>query len=77
VLNFEGKLMAENVSVSGPVKIQSDSAERVAYDLMVRILTNESSVSKDRRYYFDLYSQCRQIVNGVSANELEPPIFVR
>jgi hypothetical protein len=66
--------MAENVTVSGPVRVQSDTAERVAYDLMVKIMTNETTVSKDRRYYFDLYSQCRQLVNGVLPDNIYPKV---
>lgn len=66
--------MADSVSVSGPVNIQSDSKERVAFDLMVRIVNNESSVEKDRRYYLELFSQCRQIVHGGLPDKVYPPL---
>lgn len=65
--------MSDNVSVSGPVSVQSDSKERVAYDLMLRI-SNQEKTEKSRRYYLELYSQCRQVVTGTSIQYVEPKV---
>ena len=43
------------------VNIESYSKEKVAYDLFMRVSTieaNESTRTRDRKYYFTLYQQC-------------------
>jgi hypothetical protein len=61
--------MADQVSLSGPVHIESGSAERVAFDLMKEIdyyLGNETS-RKDEKYWLRLFLHCRRVVvNGQS-----------
>jgi hypothetical protein len=47
----------DSVSVSGPIRVMSDSPERVAFELMHLISSNED-VTKDRRYFLTLYTQC-------------------
>lgn len=57
--------MADDVSIDGPVSIQSDSKERVAYDLTKTIARNESSSErKNRDYWLTLYNQCRKATEG-------------
>jgi hypothetical protein len=62
------------VSVAGPVSIQSDSKERVAYDLMGRILNNEASQPKTRYSLLELYSQCHQAVMGAEIHHITPEV---
>lgn len=66
--------MAEQTSISGPVRIESDSSSRVAYDLMTRIVGQEVTAHKDRAYFLTLYSQCRQVVNGTFIEGVSPKI---
>lgn len=60
----------ENVKISGPVKIVSDSTARVAYDLMKFIASDEINIEKgattfrDRDYYLTLYRQCYKAADG-------------
>lgn len=58
-----------SVSVSGPISIKSDSAARVAYELMSFISGWESptdSNKKSREYWLKLYWQCYQASSGAS-----------
>lgn len=67
----------DNVSISGPVRIDSDSKYRVAYDLMVRVTNTESSASgsdSPRSRILTLYSQCLQVVEGTSIDSVYPKI---
>jgi len=54
--------MADQTSVSGTVKIDNDSADRVAFDLMKQIAMHEAkTTAKDGRdYWLTLYWQCRK-----------------
>lgn len=53
-----------SVSVAGPVTVRSDSAERVAYELMMQIATNEGKYNESNRdYWLTLYWQCRKATN--------------
>jgi hypothetical protein len=57
--------MAESLSVSGPVSIQSDCKQRVAFDLMDRIARAEDSAErKSRAYWLKLYTQCHDATSG-------------
>jgi hypothetical protein len=59
--------MAESLSVSGPVSIQSDCKQRVAFDLMDRISRFEDSPEKkSRAYWIKLYTQCHDATSGTS-----------
>lgn len=53
--------MADSISVSGPVEIESDSDARVAYDLM-KFISSRENISEDdkksRKYWLTLYYQC-------------------
>lgn len=66
--------MAEQTSISGPVRIESDSSARVAYDLMNKIVGFETKEVKDRAYFLTLYSQCRQVANGAYIEGVTPKI---
>ena len=60
----------QTVSVSGPLRIESESRYRVAYDLMCKVERAEredkesQEPKKDRKYWFTLYNQCLGIVTG-------------
>ncbi|MCK4621530.1 MAG: hypothetical protein KAT62_04865 [Desulfuromonadales bacterium] len=56
--------MAENLSISGPVEIQSDSKQRVAYDLMGKIAYHDKAAQKDKKYWLSLYCQCLKATTG-------------
>lgn len=65
--------MAESMKVQGPVEIKDNSAERVAYDLMMVINANENpsmgqpcpaKQASRRLYYLNLYAECLNVVKG-------------
>lgn len=57
--------MTDDVRLSGPVSIQSDSKSRVAYDMMMFIGDSiESGDKSNREYWLTLYSQCYKAANG-------------
>lgn len=57
--------MADDVRLSSPVSIQSDSKSRVAFDLMMFIGDNiETGDKSDREYWLTLYTQCYKAANG-------------
>ena len=58
--------MAEDTRIRGPVSIQSDCKERVAFDLMHQVASfEEKDRNAPRRYWLDLYYQCLQVVNDI------------
>lgn len=63
--------MAESMKVQGPVEIKDNSAERVAFDLMMIINANENpsmgqpcaaKQASRRLYYLNLYKECLNVV---------------
>jgi hypothetical protein len=66
--------MADQVTVSGPITVTPDSKARVAFDLMEKIATRESteggarsSTGEDRNkrdYWLKLYHQCWEAASG-------------
>ena len=62
----------DSVSVSGPINVQSDSKERVAFELMekIDIFSEVRSESKDKAYWLTLYSQCLSTVRGGSVSRI-------
>ena len=61
--------MSENTRVSGSVNVESGSKERVAFDLAVRIASDEKpgAVEREERtreYWLDLYSACLNRASG-------------
>lgn len=58
--------MSENINITSPVKIESDSKARVAFELMEKIVRNTSDETqrKDKAYWLSLYRQCYKATNG-------------
>lgn len=56
----------QSMSISSPVKVESDCKQRVAFDLMSRIDSHISldRAQKDRKYWLTLYRQCYKAVSG-------------
>jgi len=60
--------MADQVSLTSPVTVVSDSKQRVALDLTSRIdsYSDLDRKQKDRKYWLTLYCQCYKAVDGCS-----------
>lgn len=59
--------MAEDMRITSPVSIQSDSKSRVAFDMMMFIGNDiESGDKSEREYWLNLYAQCYKAANGQS-----------
>jgi len=57
--------MADDVKINGPVEIQSDSKERVAFDLMNKIADyDDTGNQNNKKYWLGLYLQCLKATNG-------------
>lgn len=57
--------MTDDIRVTSPVTIQSDSKSRVAFDLMELIAAHEGKDERgDRTYWLKLYTQCYKAANG-------------
>jgi hypothetical protein len=66
--NKEVSIMTDAVQINGPVKIQSDAAAQVAFELMDHISRREGNIGKQnetREYWLTLYSQCYKATHGV------------
>lgn len=64
--------MAEKIEVSSPVAIASDSKQRVAFELAVKI-SDHSGIDydkKDKKYWLSLYRQCYKAVSGNSLEHI-------
>lgn len=61
-----------SVTVSGPVHVQSDAKERVAFDLMMAInsYSTVKADGKDKAYWLNLYSLCLSTVRGGSVSRI-------
>lgn len=57
-------MATEDIRISQPVEIKTDSEARVAYDLMIHIAHYEEKDSYDRDYWLKLYLQCRCATQG-------------
>jgi hypothetical protein len=65
--------MAEqDIKVTSPVKIESDSKARVAFELMDKIdgYTSDDAMRKDKKYWLSLYLQCYKAANGYSLESI-------
>ena len=64
--------MADKIDINSPVKIESDSKARVAFELMNKIdsFVNVNSDQKDKKYWFTLYSQCLKATSGYSLESI-------
>jgi hypothetical protein len=57
--------MSDSRTVQGKIKVQSDSREAVAFELMEKIGQLEQSESrKTRAYWLTLYRQCYKATDG-------------
>lgn len=56
----------QTVQVSTPVRVESDSKQRVAYDLMHKIdaYSGLDNTQKHKTYWLTLYRQCFKAVVG-------------
>lgn len=56
----------QSMNINNPVKIESDSKARVAFDLMNKIVTYTATDAqkKDPKYWFTLYVQCHKAASG-------------
>ncbi|MBF7691121.1 hypothetical protein [Acinetobacter pollinis] len=61
--------MSDKTEIANPIKIQDNSVERIAFELMEKIANSESSYYEDgvgkpnsREYYLKLYNQCHKVV---------------
>ncbi len=60
--------MSDNTSINGPVTIKENSRERVAFDLMMQIISQDTrydNEANDRKYWLTLYRQCLKATAGV------------
>lgn len=56
----------QNIKVASPVEIESDSKERVAFDLACKIdyYSQLKAEQKDKKYWLSLYRQCYKATKG-------------
>lgn len=62
----------DTVSINNPVKVVSDSPQRVAYDLMQLISSREEKNDEEkqtRAYWLTLFHQCMKAAKGHSSLE--------
>lgn len=62
----------QNMKVTSPVAIESDSKQRVALDLASKIdsYSQVDRVQKDKKYWFTLYRQCYKAVEGYDLQQI-------
>lgn len=59
--------MTDDVRVTGPVAIQSESKSRVAFEMMQWISNYEDGQeTTNRDYWLTLYNQCYKAANGTA-----------
>lgn len=62
--------MSDDIRVTNPVKIVSDSPQRVAFDLAMQVHHYEPNTNaRDREYFLKLFSQCLHVVHGGSPKD--------
>lgn len=64
--------MSDNVTVSSPVKIITDSSARVALELMEKISSREKVTEEQyasREYWLTLFHQCMKAASGYKSLE--------
>lgn len=67
--------MSDKTEIKNPIQIKDNSIERVAFDLMQKIVDAEISHGEDdylkptpREYYLKLYNQCHKTVSRTSVD---------
>lgn len=69
-------MATENINITQPVEIKTDSEARVAYDLMVFISHRENiddTKKKSRDHWLTLYYQCRLAAREASLSSILQP----
>lgn len=58
--------MSDQVTVSGPIEVESNATSRVALDLMKIISNNDPDHAQksQKEYWLKLYRQCYKATNG-------------
>ena len=62
-------MATEDIRVTQPVEIKTDSEARVAYDLMIFIASREHATEEQRKtrdHWLKLYLQCRRAAREAS-----------
>lgn len=55
----------DSVSLSGPIKVKSDSSEAIAFELMKYIAGYDEEINaRSRAYWLTLYRQCLKATKG-------------
>jgi hypothetical protein len=64
--------MSDKIDITSPVSIESDSKERVAFDLACKIdyFSSVKSEQKDKKYWLTLYRQCYKATKGYGLDKL-------
>ncbi|MBI4449307.1 hypothetical protein HY641_04765 [Candidatus Woesearchaeota archaeon] len=57
-------------TIDGKIKVQDNSPERVAYDLMEEISQIEGKMKQDRDYYLNLFHECHLAVLGLDLKSI-------
>lgn len=64
--------MTDQVQVSGPIKIEDNSKERVAYDLTKTIAQYAAKeTQKNEVYWLTTYYRCLRIVQGYTVSKAQ------
>lgn len=61
--------MNEAITIKSPIRVESDSKEQVAFDLMKHIARDDKRCDGergDRKYWLTLYHQCLDATSGFS-----------
>lgn len=65
----------EHLSVSGPVTVESDSKQRVAFELMkhigVECFHTDKEAQQTKDYWLKLYRQCYKATKGGSLESIQ------
>jgi hypothetical protein len=64
--------MAEQISITSPVRIESDCKSRVALDFMNTLAykIGDENQRKDKKFWFTLYRQCYKAVDGFALEQI-------
>jgi hypothetical protein len=55
-----------STKIVGPVRIHSDSKERVAFELMERVANFDETKPKDKKYWLALYREALHAVEDLA-----------
>ena len=62
----------QNMKVTSPINVVSDSKQRVAFDLALKIADHSglSFEQKDKKFWFTLYRQCHKAASGYELEQI-------